>query len=136
MKRLAIAVALAGALLLASCGNDGPSSQQVEIKGKRRSGRHAVAIAKGFVDRPVSVSIRVSAAPPQRVYVSWGLSCSKSDAGSGKHDETTSGVYRTTPPNVRALRLPGGEFAVCAVNAQAQLSGSGRVKVAILGNRG
>lgn len=133
-RRALVAAILTGAaLLLGACGDDdegdsGP--KRVTIDGARESGRRVEAMAKGIVSRPVAVAIRVSAAPKQRVDVSWGLSCPKTR--NGKDRRPTGGTYTTRPPNVRALRLPKREIAFCAVNAQARLTRSGRVRVAIL----
>lgn len=141
MRTIAVAAALACALPLASCGKDespgdGEAGQAkpVEINGERTSGRRAEATARGIVRRPQRISIRVSGAPTQRVDVSWGISCPKTAAG--KDDKPKGGTYTTTTPNIRALRLPSRTIAFCAVNAQAQLTRSGRIKIAILGGEG
>jgi hypothetical protein len=147
MRTIAVAAALACALPLAACGKDespgdGEATQAkpatqvkpVEINGERTSGRRAEATARGIVRRPQRISLRVSAAPTQRVDVSWGISCPKTAAG--KDDKPKGGTYTTTTPNVHALRLPSREIAFCAVNAQAQLTRSGRIKIAILGGEG
>lgn len=141
MRSIAVAAALACALPLASCGKDdaptddpAKQSDRVEINSERTSGRRAEATARGIVSRPETISIRVSAGPTQRVNVSWGISCPKT--AKGKDDKPRGGTYTTTPSNVRALRLPRREITFCAVNAQAQLSRSGRIKVAILGSQG
>lgn len=116
---------------LAACGarSDDAAHKRVTIDLARTTGKHAKATAKGIVERPTAVAIRVSAAPPQRVAVAWGLSCPKSDAGDAKG---TGGTYATTPPDVRPLRLPRHAIAFCAVRGEARLSRSGRVKVTLL----
>ena len=78
------------------------------------------------------MAIRASAAPKQRVTVTWGLSCPKTDNGK---DKGTGGTYVTRPPNVRPLELPHREIAFCAVRAEAQLARSGRVKVTLVASR-
>lgn len=141
MRTIAAAAALACALPLASCGKDespgddeaGPG-KPVEINGERATGRRAEATARGIVRRPQRISIRVSAAPTQRVDVSWGISCPKTAAG--KDDKPKGGTYTTTTPDVHALRLPSRKIAFCAVNTQAQLTRSGRIKIAIVGGEG
>ncbi|MGI8731002.1 MAG: hypothetical protein ACR2LK_13650 [Solirubrobacteraceae bacterium] len=134
MKALPIAAAIA----LMSCGDDESSKRAtprpVEFEGDRGRGKGAKASARGVVDGPVSISIRVSAAPPQRVQVGWGLTCSTSETRLRKGGKATKGAYTTTPPNVRKLRLPSSELAFCAVSAQAQLRGRGRIRVTVLGS--
>ena len=125
--------AVVAALLLAGCGGSGDeaSPKRVTIDVSRKVGTRVRANAAGFVDRPAAVAIRVSAAPPQRVVVSWGLSCPKTEGGK---DHGTGGSYSVTPPNVRALRLPRRTIAFCAVRGEARLSRKGRVKVTLLGS--
>ncbi len=120
-------------MFLASCGGDDSDDDKptrVTIDGPRKSGRHARSTAVARVDRPIAIAIRVSGAPKQRVDVSWGLSCPKTAGGTDRTSK--GGGYTVTPPNVRALRLPKRKIAFCAVNAQAQLQRSGRVRVAVL----
>jgi hypothetical protein len=129
-------VALTGVvavLVLAGCGGDDEdaTSKRVTIDVSRKVGTRVRANAAGFVDRPAAVAIRVSSAPPQRVVVSWGMSCPKTEGGK---DRGTGGTYVVTPPNVRALRLPRREIAFCAVRGEARLSRKGRVKVTLLGS--
>lgn len=126
------ALALSVALLL-GCGDDGAPSTRVTIDVARASGKHARATAEGIADKPAAVAVRASAAPRQRVTVTWGLSCPKTAGGK---DNGTGGTYVTTPPNVRALTLPKRAIAFCAIRAEAQLSKSGRVKVTLLASPG
>ena len=119
--------------LLAGCGDSDGAPTRVTIDVARASGTHAKATAEGIADRPAAVAVRASAAPKQRVTVTWGLSCPKTDDGK---DKGTGGTYVTTPPSVRALTLPKRAIAFCAVRAEAQLRGSGRVKVTLLASPG
>lgn len=127
----AVAGVLAGALLLAACGaatkHHGP--HRVTIGVARSTGKHASVTAEGIAQSPVAVTIRASAAPKQRVVVTWGLSCPKT---AGGRSNGTGGTYVTRPPNVRPLDLPRRPSAFCAVHAQARLAHSGRVKVTLV----
>jgi hypothetical protein len=124
-----IAALAAGVALLAGCGDsaDKPARQTIDVG--RASGKHAKATAEGIADHPVAVAVRASGAPKQRVTVTWGLSCPRTARGKARG---TGGTYVTTPPNVRALRLPRRAIAFCAVHAEAQLRGTGRVKVTLV----
>ena len=126
---------VAASLLLAGCGGDEdkPAPKRVTIDTARKVGTRARASAEGIVNHPAAVAVRVSSAPRQRVVVSWGLSCPKTDGGT---DKGTGGTYSTTAPNVRALRLPRREIAFCAVRGVVQLTRKGRVKVTLLGTEG
>jgi hypothetical protein len=132
--RLTSTAALAaGVALLAGCGDSGTDRSRQTIDVGRDAGKRAKATAEGIADRPLAVAVRTSAAPKQRVTVTWGLSCPKTARGRVKG---TGGTYVTTPPNVRPLRLPGRAIAFCAVHAEAQLHGSGRVRVTLLASPG
>ena len=137
--RLRLALAgIAACLLLAGCDGDGDGDgddtrppKRVTIDVDRRVGTRVRANAKGILENPAAVAIRVSAAPRQRITVTWGLSCPKTDRGEARG---TGGSYVVTPPNVRALRLPRRTIAFCAVRGEARLSRKGRVKVTLLGS--
>jgi hypothetical protein len=127
--------AVAGLLLclaLAACGGSGgdPAPKRETIDSARDTGRDARATVDGRVRDPAEILLRVSAAPKQRVTVSWGLSCPKSASGKAKG---VGRVYVTTPPDTRPLALPKRAIAFCAVTAQASLSGKGRLKLALIG---
>ena len=129
MTLRSIAALAAGVALLTGCGDSGdePSRQTIDIG--RASGKRAKATAEGIATSPLAVAVRTSAAPKQRVTVTWGLSCPKTACGKAKG---RGGTYVTTPPNVRALELPRREIAFCAVHAEAQLKRKGRVRVTLL----
>jgi hypothetical protein len=130
MRLISIATLVTAAALLAGCGDsddDKPARETIDVA--RASGRHAKATAEGIADRPLAVAVRASAAPKQRVTVTWGLSCPKNERGKSKG---TGGTYVTTPPNVRPLKLPRRAIAFCAVRAEGQLSGRGRVRITLL----
>jgi len=137
VRPLAVA-ALLLCLPIASCGGGGEDERdtpprKVTIDVQRKVGNRVSASAEGIIKRPVAVAIRVSAAPKQRVVVTWGLSCPKT-ADRKDVDSGIGGTYSTTPPNVRALRLPRREIAFCAVRGDARLTRRGRVKITLLGS--
>ncbi len=136
--RLATFAALILCLPVAvGCGGDDDDTdappKKVTIDVTRKTGNRAIASAEGIIKNPTAVAIRVSVAPKQRVVVSWGLSCPRT-AGKDSTDKGTGGTYSTTPPNVRALRLPQREIAFCAVRGNARLTRKGRVKVTLIGS--
>jgi hypothetical protein len=126
LRSAAFAVSVA---LLVGCGDSGTKPSRVTIDVARAAGKHAKATAEGIADRPAAVAVRASAAPKQRVTVTWGLSCPRTKDGT---DKGVGGTYVTTPPSVRPLALPKRAIAFCAVRAEAQLRGRGRVKVTLL----
>ena len=126
LPALALAV-VAG--LLAGCGDSDEPPTRVTIDVARASGKKAKATAEGIADNPAAIAVRASAAPKQRVTVTWGLSCPKTDRGK---DKGIGGTYVATPPDIRPLELPKRAIAFCAVRAEVQLRRSGRVKVTLL----
>jgi hypothetical protein len=95
----------------------------------RSIGTYAVAQGRGLVKNPSSISVRVSAAPKQKVMVNYQLACYReSGTRIGK------GHYTTRPPDFRTLSLPFAGAKQCAVTVGAQLTSSkpGRVKVSII----
>jgi hypothetical protein len=96
----------------------------------RREGRLAVAQARGTINSPGVVRIRVNASPKQTVRVNWQLGCFKDRRAIVGHEE-----YRTRTPDSRGIHLPAAGAKSCIATATAQLTRSdrsGRIKVAIL----
>ncbi len=119
MKSTAITASAVCIAMISGCGDSDEPPSRVTIDVARGSGKQARATAEGIADRPAAIAVRASAAPKQRVTVTWGLSCPRRDNGK---DKGTGGTYVTTPPNVRPLELPKREIAFCAVRAEAQLT--------------
>jgi len=93
----------------------------------RAEGLKASAQADALVRRPKEIWLRVSAAPKQPVTVSYNLTCG---AGADALDN-----FVVTPPNIRKIGPPKKNAKVCPVSAAAQLSGKGRLKIALLRDR-
>jgi hypothetical protein len=96
----------------------------------RREGRLAVAQARGTINNPSVVRIRVNAAPKQTVRVNWQLGCFKN-----RRAIIGRGEYRTRTPDSRGVSVPTSGAKSCIATASAQLTRSdrsGRIKVAII----
>jgi hypothetical protein len=96
----------------------------------RREGRLAVAQARGTINEPARVLIRVSAAPKQTVTVNYQLGCFRD-----RRARIGRGSYRTKPPDTRAIPIPMSAPKTCIATASAQLTrnlGRGRVKVSVI----
>jgi hypothetical protein len=96
----------------------------------RREGRLAVAQARGTINDPSVVRIRVNASPKQTVRVNWQLGCFKDRQAVIGRDE-----YRTRTPDSRGISVPVSGAKSCIATASAQLTRSdkiGRIKVAII----
>jgi hypothetical protein len=95
----------------------------------RSIGTFALAQGRGLIKNPSSVSVRVSAAPKQKVTVDYELACYR-ESGT----RISKGRYRTRPPDTRTVPLPFSGAKQCAVTVGAQLTSHrpGRIKVAII----
>jgi len=111
-------------------GGDGDSDSPPPLRTvsmKRSEGPNATAAAGGIIDKPRGIYLRVSAAPKQEVKGSWNVSC-----GGGSTDMD---AFTAKPPYLLKLRIPRKNADSCVAGASAQLSGEGRLKVAILRER-
>ena len=96
----------------------------------RRSGRLAVAQARGTVLAPTRVRIRVSATPRQTVTVNYPLGCYRA-----RRAKVGRGSYRTRPPDTREIPIPMSGAKSCIVTAGAQLTKvlrSGTINVQVI----
>ncbi|MEJ7797079.1 MAG: hypothetical protein WKF42_01175 [Solirubrobacteraceae bacterium] len=109
-------------------GDDQSSEPSLRtFSSDRATGMQASAQTDSIVRGAREVWLRVSAAPKQPTTVSWSITC-----GGGASDLDN---YRVTPPDIRKLRLPKQKASFCTASAAAQLSGNGRLKVALLRDR-
>lgn len=92
------------------------------------SGDYAIAQASGSVDEPGRIRVLVNATPNQKVMVTWTMVCTQK-SGAGSSDDQ----FNATTPVDRTLKLPAKDASGCIVSANAQLDGSGTVKVRIRG---
>ncbi len=96
----------------------------------RSVGTFAVAQGRGRIKSPSSISVRVSAAPKQKVTVNYQLACYREGVGA----KIGKGTYTPRPPDVRSLPIPLSGARECTVTVGAQLTSHrpGRIKVAII----
>ena len=92
------------------------------------AGDYAIAQASGSRDNPGTVRVRVVSSPSQSVEVSWELVCTRGTAVGSK-----SGQFKATTPINRALKKPMSKVDNCTGSANAQLSGSGRLTLRLVG---
>jgi hypothetical protein len=99
------------------------------IDEARRVGPFAVAQARATVLRPSRVSLRINAAPKQRVSVDWQLSCFLN-----RRVRVGKGSYRARTPDIRTIPvpMPGAETCIATAGAQLTRFGRGRVKIAVI----
>lgn len=104
------------------------SASLAEIASGRASGDYAVAQASGTVAGPSQIELRVSATPAQSATVSWTMLCAETGGGAG----SKSGQSDRALPTTEILPLPAPSDS-CDVAANAQITGSGKVLIAIYG---
>lgn len=120
--RICLIVALAS---LASATLAPLANAKTIAKG-HASGDYAVTQAAGTVKRPGTIRVKVTASPRQKVSVSWTMVCTK-----GTNAGSKSGQFEARTNVNRALKKPMSHTDSCTVSANAQLSGSGKVSIAI-----
>ncbi len=108
-------------------GASGGASALRTVATKRGEGKYATALPSANMRKPKEIWLRVSAAPKQEVTGTWNVSC-----GAGNVAQDT---FTVTPPHLQKLEIPGKNVRSCIAGASAQLSGEGRLKVAILRDR-
>ena len=105
-----------------------PNPGLAQVATAHASGSYAVAQASGDVNNVTTIQLHLLASPPQDATVSWDMVCQESGGGAG----SKSGQADLHLPTTHTLPLPGPSHS-CAVSANAQLSGSGTVRVSIYG---
>jgi hypothetical protein len=117
-------VAVAGCS--AGAGNPTGKTTQGQFAQGKASGDYAVAQAGGTAYSPSHLQLRLISNPAQRALVSWTMTCTESGGGVGqKSGQSTLGL-----PTIEDLPLPAPSDS-CIVAANAQLSGSGTLNVAL-----
>lgn len=123
MRRLIIPVLVAATALVLAGAATGKT-----IDMSSASGDYAIAQASGTINNPHRIRVRVTAKPRQRVEVSWTMTCGRGTSAASK-----SGQYKARTTTTRTLRQPMRHADQCVVAANAQLDGSGKVTIRILG---
>jgi hypothetical protein len=103
-----------------------PANERTIVTGTA-SGHCPIAKAAGTVQKPVSITLRGVAEPPQGARLSWAFSCEKKSGGTAK----SSGHMSLSLPGNETPRLPA-PAAKCTVSATAQLDKSGHVLLSIV----
>src|SRR5205085_9247671 len=123
------AVLFAGlAVLLAGC-NSGSRPKQTVIARDSAQGKHARAEATASVALANGLSVGVRAQPRQRVTGTWTILCRAGSRGSARDADDFGGQAPLAIP-MRAVDFTLAKG--CTVIADARLTRSGRVHVAVL----
>jgi hypothetical protein len=107
-------------------GNPTGKTTHGEFGSGNGSGDYAVAQAGGTAYSPSHLQLRLTSTPAQSALVSWTMTCTESGGGVGQK----SGQSMVGLPTIEDLPLPAPSES-CIVAANAQLSGSGTLNVAL-----
>jgi hypothetical protein len=110
------------------------------------AGDYATTIATGTATRPRTIEIVIYTSSTQRgIDVAWNIVCTRGLGAGSKSGQFTTGTYGKAPPSPTGgrgwwtikgpLKMPMAHPDSCIVSADAQLSGSGSIKVQILAVR-
>jgi hypothetical protein len=127
--RVARRVAAVGACCVFVCGCGKSSAKKEVVVGQKSArGLHASAVASVTAPGPGGLAVRVTAAPRQRVRGSWTVSCRQGTSSSRDADD-----FAGRAPLTVATRPFGSPGDTCTVVGVGTLTGSGHVKVELLG---
>lgn len=91
------------------------------------SGEFAICAASGTANKPLTITVTVTASPNQEVDVNWSMGCSLGDSVAG-----SSGEFDATTPVTRTISHPFHQPDSCDVTAGGGLlNGSGSIHVSI-----
>jgi hypothetical protein len=128
MVAMRVAALCACAVFLCGCGaKTGKHQTETVIAHTSAAGKHASATASSGTGHFGALSVRIGAAPDQRVSGGWVITCREGTAYS-----RTSKNFGGRTPFVVALG-PSPTDVGCNIVALATLAGSGRVTVKLLG---
>lgn len=148
MRQLIVATIAAAAAILSACGSSdsdtsskgttaagggaksaGSPSRELKVVGSSTAkGKFPATLAHATVDKPAQIKVKVTPDPAQRTAMSWNVACRRGTSAGNRH-----GRYNVTATSTKTLKAPLANSDSCVVSASAQMSGSGTVKVEILG---
>ena len=111
------------------------------------AGDYATTLATGSVTRPKSeISVVLYTSRPQPVDVSWTILCTRGLSAGTKTGQATLQTFKSGPaggptghPGAWSIHeikaLPMANTDSCTVSAEAQLSGSGSLRLELLGEQ-
>jgi hypothetical protein len=92
------------------------------------SGDEAIVQAAGTAKHPHAVYVKVIAKPAQKASLAWSMVCA-TGGGAGSKSGHSAAI---SAPFTRQLKMPSRNSRNCQVQANSQLSKSGRVTVMLL----
>jgi len=132
MVAMRVAALCVCVVLLCGCGAKTAKHQtETVIAHKSATGKQASATASADAGRFGQFSVRVGAAPNQRVTGGWVISCRGPGTMTSRDSHNFNGRTPLTVPT-NPLASPDAN-ASCTVLALATLAGSGHVTVKLLG---
>lgn len=107
-----------------SCSASFTPTKYYFVSSCTSSGDFATCVEAGDATKPVTIQVHVTASPNQSVSVAWDDVCSL-----GLSAASSSGQFTARTPIVRTIHHPFTHPDSCTISADAQLSGSGSLKV-------
>jgi hypothetical protein len=90
-------------------------------------GEFAICAASGTANKPLIITVTITASPNQTVDANWSMGCSLGFSSAG-----SSGSFTATTPTTQRLKMPFAHPDSCDVSAGGGLlNGSGSIHVAI-----
>jgi hypothetical protein len=148
LTALAFASTSDGALDGTGCNGSatGASLARCIIGSATAAGDYATTVATGTATRPRTIEIVIYTSSRQSgIDAAWNIVCTRGLGAGSKSGQFTTGTYGKAPPSPTGgrgwwtikgpLRMPMAHPDSCIVSVDAQLSGSGTIKLQILAVR-
>jgi hypothetical protein len=127
LRRLAAGVLVSALVALGCVAVTATVASASTIGSCNSQGEFAICAASGTANKPLVITVTITASPNQTVDGNWSMGCSLgfSSGGSG-------GSFSGTSPTTRTLKLPFAHPDSCDVSAAGGLlNGSGSIHVSI-----
>jgi hypothetical protein len=127
-SRLAVGLAASGLLALGGVAATATAAAAGTIGSCHSAGESPICAASGTANKPLTITVTVTASPNQKVSGNWSTGCSQGDSIAG-----SSGTFSGTTPVTRTISHPFHQPDSCDVVAAAGFTNfdSGSIKVSI-----
>ena len=107
---------------------DEPEREAKVIGSDTGKGDFPATSVSATVENPGAIKVKATPSPAKSTRVSWTVACRV-----GSKAGTRNGEFTVTAPGTKTLNKPIGKPDTCNVSSSAQMSGSGTIKLEIIG---
>ncbi len=107
---------------------DAPDRDAKVVGSKTAKGEFPAALASATIQDPGTIKVKATPTPAKSTAVSWTVACRK-----GRKAGTNDGRFTVRAAETKTLKKPMARSDSCNVSVSAQMSGSGTIKLEIIG---